>query len=662
VCQAHCGIQVEIDGQQIIKVSGDPDHPVSQGYTCSKGRALGAAHHDGGRLERPELHGRPVEWDELLEDLATQLRRIVDDHGPGAVALYRSTAWVLDTTARSVIDRWTRAIGTHQLYSPGTIDTPNRQVVPDLVVGAPFLQPVVDWDETELLLAVGHNLVVSHGHATSVPDPVRRIRAVQGRRGTVIVVDPRRTETARLADVHLQVRPGTDAALLAHLVGLRLERAADQPYLDAHVDPESLGRLRSVVRPFDRAEVARICGVAVDELDLVAELILRPARLSTITGTGVSMGPAPNATEWLAWALSIVTGSLDRRGGLLFNPGVIRPQDASGPVTIDRETGPRPKSHPELAHAYGEYPSAILADEILSGEVRAVLCFGGNIASSFPDSAKTIAALRSLEVFAVSDLRRTRTAELATHLLPTCGQLERHDVTFFLDQAFPIPFAQYARPVVDPIGDRRELWRVWAALSRRMGIDLPGIDEHGDSRLLVQNIVKRARVTFDELDAAPSGVAVQDLPVEWLIPAKLPRGPLDAAPGPLVDELERWHGTTSSAADALQLICRRLPHQMNSDLQDIPTQQRAPFPTLLVSLEDADRLALEDGVAVMVSTPSGHTQAVVERTANIRTGVVSLPHSWRSPDVNALTTTDELDPLTGMPRFSGIPVEVAALP
>jgi anaerobic selenocysteine-containing dehydrogenase len=169
-------------------------------------------------------------------------------------------------------------------------------------------------------------------------------------------------------------------------------------------------------------------------------------------------------------------------------------------------------------------------------------------------------------------------------------------------------------------------------------------------------------VPFDLLASSPSGVTVTDLPAEWLVPGKLPRGTLDVAPLVLVDELERWHVSTAQPIGRLQLICRRLPHQMNSDLQDIPSQLRHPHPTLLVSLEDADRLGLEDGTEVTVSTPSGRTRAVVERTENIRPGVVSLPHSWRSPDVNALTTTEDLDPLTGMPRFSGIPVEVAALP
>ncbi len=399
-------------------------------------------------------------------------------------------------------------------------------------------------------------------------------------------------------------------------------------------DPASIDRLRRVVSPFDRSAVATVCGITEDALDAVVELVARPRRLSTITGTGVSMGPAPNATEWLTWALSIVTGSLDRRGGILFNPGVIRPQAEAGPVVIERETGPRPRSRPDLMHAYGEYPSAILADEILSGEVRAVLCFGGNIASSFPDSAKTNEALRSLEVFAVSDLRRTRTAELATHLLPTCGQLERHDVTFFLDQAFPIPFAQYTAPVVEPVGDRRELWRVWAELARRMGIDLPRESTStATAGSWCRTSSSTARVPFEALEASPSGVAVPDLPAEWLVPAKLPRGTLDVAPaGARSTSSSDGTRAPSQPVRGLQLICRRLPHQMNSDLQDLPSQQRAPHP----DAPGAPRRRRSAGARrteppSMVSTPSGETHAVVERTGASGRGSCRCPTRGAAP-------------------------------
>lgn len=386
-------------------------------------------------------------------------------------------------------------------------------------------------------------------------------------------------------------------------------------------------------------------------------------RVSWASGTGVSMGPTGNATEWLGWALASVTGSLDRQAGTLFNPGVIRPQSDDGPMVVHRLTGPPPSSRPELNHAYGEYPSAILCDEILSGNVRALFSFGGNIAVSFPDSRKTRKALESLEVFVVAELRQTESTALASHVIPCAGQLERHDVTFFMDQAFPFPFAQYTAPVLDAAHERRPLWRVMADLAGRMGYPSAALPDVTNDEDLIRKVIKRSRVSLDDLKAAPSGLAVDELPRwDWLVPYKIPKGRLDVAPGQLVDELERWYESTAYAnGTELRLICRRLPHQMNSDLQTIESQLRAPHPTLLMSQPDASARGLGDGSLVTIASEVGSTIARVEFTDRVRPGTVSLPHSWSDPEVNALTSTDHLDPITGMPRFTAIAVTVVAV-
>ena len=437
-------------------------------------------------------------------------------------------------------------------------------------------------------------------------------------------------------------------------------------YLDVCADAQSLERLDRAVAPFDSATTARLCDVDPVVLDEVASLVEDTERVAYVSGTGVSMGPAANAAEWLGWALCAVAGSLDREGGLLFNPGVIRPQSETGPTTTPRVTGPPPASRPEVTHAYGEYPSAVLCDEILAGNVRALLSFGGNPLASFPDSSKTADAMQALDVLAMAELRHTQTTAVATHVLPTCDQLERHDVTFFIDQAFPIPFAQYTPPVVGARGSRRPLWRVMAELAARMGMDIPALAQMDGEEAMIASSVKRSRVPFDVLKASPSGVVVDNVPRwDWLIPERVPKARLDLAPQALVDELERWASarqeSRARAGVELRLICRRLPHQMNSDLQGIPSQQRPPFATLLMHELDAGRRGLGDGDAVVVATASGSTEAAVEITDRIRPGVVSLPHSWAIPAVNNLTSAAELDPLTGMPLFTSIGVSVSPL-
>jgi anaerobic selenocysteine-containing dehydrogenase len=667
ICPGLCGIVVDVDGDRVVKVSGDPDHPISAGYTCSKGRALPAFHHHPDRLDRPQLRGVDATWDETIGDLAGRLGELVARYGPDCVAAYRATHSAFDGAAQRTIGGFLRGVGTTQRYSSITLDTPNKNLVPDLITGSGYLFPLADWDATRLLLLVGHNPVVSHGHVTTRPNALASIRAVRSRGGQVVVVDPRRTESARLADLHLAIRPGSDAALLAFLVRSILESGTDEGYVAAAVDPDSVNRLRAAVAPFDRATTAERCDVDAGDLDRLVELVRTAGRVSTQTGTGVSMSSAANAAEWLVWAVGGLTGSLDRPGGIHFNPGVLRQQD-NGPLTRPWPSGPSPASRPELIHAYGELPCVGLGDEVRAGNVRALLVVGGNPAVVFPDAEATREMLTALDVLAVFDVQRTETTELATHLFPVAAQLERADLPVFLDASYPVPFTQYGNRVVAPAADRRPMWWAFAALTSAMGLPLPdGVAElldrpgtvEADDEILAQS-ASRARLPWDDIRSSPHGVVATDAPAPgWLIPDRLPRGRLDLAPAQLVDQLDRWRTAWEPDNGRLRLVNRRLPHQMNSLLRNAESQQRAPHPTLLIHPDDAAALDVDDGALVEVAGGPSRTTARAECTDDIRPGTVSLPHAWAAPIVNALTSTvDDVDPLTGMPRYSNISVTV----
>ncbi|MCU1455146.1 MAG: putative dehydrogenase [Acidimicrobiales bacterium] len=657
ICAASCGIVVTADGEQIVSVRGDSDHPVSQGYTCSKGRALPAMHHHEDRLDDPALAGQAASWDETLDDLAARLRTVVDEHGPDAVAIYRSAGWAFDAAGRYFIDSFARALGTNQIYSSLTLDTPNKLLVADLMTGSPLLLPFPDRENARLVILVGQNPIVSHGHGVMWPNALQELRQIRASGGKVVVVDPRITESAAGADVHVQLLPGTDAALLGHLVREVLARRPDTEFLDAAVDAASLDLLRRCVEPFDAATTAARCGVPLATLAEVVELLVTTPRVATSCGTGVSMSEAPNAAEWLSWALNAVTGSLDRPGGVLFTRGFLRPME-SRIASRPRVTGAAATSRPEFSQTWGELPAAVLNDEILSGGVRALLVFGGNPAKVFPDSDKTRAALTSLDVLAVHDVRRTETTDLATHLLAGTGQLERADMPAYVDGTFPIPFTQYGARVVEPAGQRRATWWIVSELGRKMGVRLPEApNDPLDDDAVLAGAARSGRATFEQIKAAPSGIVADDAPeVGWVVPDRIPRGRLDLAPAELVDQLEAWRDA-APAPPGLALVNRRLPHQMNSLLREVASQQRRPLPTLLVHPQDAAAYHLTDGAGAHVRSRHGETTAMVEISSAMRPGVVSLPHGWSGPDVNQLTSdVDDLDPLTGMPRFSGIAV------
>ena len=659
MCQAMCGIVVHVDGDRVVRVTGDPGHPVSEGYTCPKGRSLPDVHHDAARIEDPL-------WEETLDGLAARLAEVIDRHGPGCVGAYRATHYAFDAAGRAVADRFFRALPTPQLYSAVTVDAPNKTLVPDLMTGAPFIFPQVDWEAARLLLVIGQNPIVSHGHTVARPNALVALRQLRARGGAIVVADPRTTETARLADVHLPLRPGSDPALLAGLVRAVLDSgAADAAFLAECAEPSSIELLASLVEPFTPAVLAERCGVDQDLIEVTVALLLATGRLAIQTGTGVSMGAAPNAGEWLAWALAAVTGSLDRPGGVLFNPGALRPQE-DRLVLRPRHGDPAsdPASRPDLRAAYGELPCTALADEIDAGNLRALFVLGGNPLTTLPDSDRLRRSFARLDVLAVCDIRATETTAMATHVLPVAGQLERSDLTSFLDLYFPFPFVQYSPPAVEAPPGRPAMWRLFAGLGRRLGLGgFADLEAETDDAILA-GTARRCRVPWESLVASPSGVTPADAPAPgWLIPKRLPLGTLDLAPPELVAQFRARHSSPPRPARApagdqgLVLVNRRELRQTNSMLRDA-----ALPPPLLMHPEDSARLVLVSGQPVLIRSSTGSTVAAVAVTDSIRPGVVSLPHGWSTPGVNCLTSaTDTVDPLTGMPQLSGFPVTVTAL-
>jgi anaerobic selenocysteine-containing dehydrogenase len=662
ICAVACGTLVELDGDEVVRITGDPDDPWSKGYTCSKGRAGPEFHRDPQRLDVPQIRraGEMVDatWDEALDDIAARLQAVVDERGPSAVAHYTGTGGPLDPSGYALAHGFFRALGTDQAYSALSIDCAGKFLVPELVAGVQMqFQP--DLAHTDLLLAIGVNTVVSHGHGLMMPNPLVHLRDLRARGGRVVVVDPRRTETTHHADLHLAVRPGTDPALLAFAVRHVLRTRADQAYLADCADPAGLERLRALVEPFTNERAAEVCGLDVADVDAFADLLNTAGRIGIETGTGVSMGRSANLTEWLVWALGAVTGSLDRLGGSTFNPGFLRAMEDGLPGGRG-DLAPRPPSRPDLPRIVnGEMPCAALADEIESGAVRALVVRMGNPALAIPDNERLARALASLDLLVAIDARPTQTTALATHVLPVADHFERADlVTGYLQAA---PFLRFAPAVVEPTGERRAQWWMFAELSRRMGLPLFGsarrdaalADVELDDETIAEAMAGQARRPWDEVRAQPYGIRDESMAPGWMIPGRLPRL-LDLAPPELVDQFTGGWLEQLPAGGQLVMINRRTPGQYNSLAPRPPAG-----PTLLVHPADAARHGLDDGDTTEISTVSGCCQAQVELSDTMLPGVVSLPHAYPSANVNHLTSTADIDPLNGMPILSGFAVSLS---
>ncbi len=383
-----------------------------------------------------------------------------------------------------------------------------------------------------------------------------------------------------------------------------------------------------------------------------------------------------NIAEWLVWALVAVTGSLDRRGGVTFNPGSLRRFEDAVPGGRG-DLGPRPASRPDLPRLVnGEMPCAVLADEIRAGQVRALLVRVGNPALSIAGQPALRAALGQLDVLVAIDARPTETTALATHVLPMADHFERGDLLAGYLQAQP--FLRFAPAVLRPVGERRPQWWMLSELARRMGLPAYGsarrdaalADQVVDDETIAEMLTSNARRPWAEVRASTHGIRDESLAPGWLVPDRLPQR-VDLAPQELVDQLAATASAGAPTAERpLVLINRRTAQQYNTLHRQITGRGRPAVPSLLIHPDDADARGLHTGDRAVLTTAHGSCRAVVEVTADIRRGVVSVPHGFDEANVNLLTSTassapsaaDGADPLSGMTITSGLLVEVTGEP
>jgi anaerobic selenocysteine-containing dehydrogenase len=476
------------------------------------------------------------------------------------------------------------------------------------------------------------------------------------------VVDPRRTETAALADRHLATRPGTDWLVLGHLVRqlLPADGSPEDGALRARAD--GVAELREAVAAFDAPTVAAATGLDPADLDALVATIHRHGRVSALTGTGVSMSRTANVAEWLLWCLGVVSGSYDEPGGMWFNPGYLLQLDQRDWAASDGTPGAGPASRPELPRRFDEWPCAGLISEIEAGNVGAVVVVGGNPATAFPDAARTAAALSRVPTLAVLDVVPTDTTALATHVLPAVGQLERADLPWLLD-AYQLAVAtQFTPAVVAPAAERWPVWRAFAELGARLGVDvLPrgSTLETADDEALLAPIADRSRGGRDAVLGARHGVVHEGATFGWVRDRVLPEGRWRLAPAPLLHQLEEaWDGLgESGGAGALRLVAARQLRAMNSQLRDLAAARLPGGAPAVLAHPEVVHAHGGPGTAVRVRSAHGELRGRLEADDRLPVGSVAVPHGYGDPNVSRLTSADhDVDPLTGMVHQSAVPV------
>lgn len=664
LCPAFCGMVVELDGATVVRARGDPDHPISRGYLCPKGRSVGAFHHHADRLGHPTIGRQRSTWDRTLGDLAGRLQGIIERHGPQAAGYYTASGGAYDSVGRATIAAFFRKLGSTQRYSAVTVDSAPAIRASQLVTGYPWeIRPEWFPDELAPKLAVilGSNPVVSHGHlGLMLCDPVRWIRDYRAGGGELWVVDPRRTETARFADHHLAPVPGSDAVLLAYLARELLMDGADVDELERYVDAEELARLREALRPFDLELAIARTGLPAEQLTGLLAAIRLAGKIAMTTGTGLNFSPDSLVAQWLRWVIIISTGSVDREGGMWVNAGWFDPLEQREnwqPASLTA-IPQSPQSRPDLPMWLGEVPCAAMVDEIESGQLKALFINGGSPLTAFPQPDRMRAALSSLELLVVVDVMANELTEMATHVLPAAALLERSDM--------PGGWMHHVAysPQLVPLGeDRRKTWWMFAELGRLLGLDvLDGLepDRTNDDELLQRAAANGRKAPTELMAAGPRGMMIPRT-YGWVHERALPDGKWRIAPQVLLDRLPAL-AAEAPIKSGLRLVSGRELHNHNRmaygrfGYKRFGAESRRPC--VGIHSADAEEHQLCEGDLVKVQGDEGSVEANLRLDDTLRRGTLHLTHGWVGRNVCHLAS-QTIDPQTGQPvMMSAIPVEL----
>lgn len=714
LCTAMCPIVVTVEDGRAVAVNGDRDAPLFEGYTCPKGRALPEMHANPARLlhslrRRSDGTHERISSDEVVDEIADRLRDIVDRHGPNSVAIYIGTAAASYPAMGSIAAAMLTALGSKMIFSAASIDQPGTRIA-DALHGL-WLGGRTPFEDVDAFLFAGTNPVISKQFLAE--NPAKRLaRAIE--RGTrIVVIDPRKTETARWAHVHLQVRPGQDAVVMAGIVHVILrDGLIDEDFASKHVT--GVEALRAAVAPFTPEFVAGQADVPVDDLLEAARTLGTARRGGAGGGTGISMTSCTSVVSYLLLCLMSVRGWWAREGDRIERPNVLMPPNhakaqARGPY---RALGFGRKMRVRgLEQTNGGLPTAALADEILlpgEGQVRALLNIGGSPMMAWPDQQRTYEALQSLELLVTTDVELSPTARMADYVVATKMTLETPSMTqstevikyFHPGYGFRAPYAQYTPAIVEPPAgsDLIEDWQLYYRVAQRLGLSLNVVNVFGrigahleapievipldmenepTTDDLFEIMCRGSHVPLDDVKNHPHGHVFDDLLLQQVGPADPEcEDRLDVGNEAMLAELgeirERALSAQANGERPFLFVPRRENRVINSTGRTLPGLMRGrAYNPAFMHPDDLARLGIAAGDMVEVRSEYAHITSVAQVDPNLRPGVVSMSHNFGGnpgenedplidgANTNRLLRTDvEYDRYTGQPRMGALPVSV----
>ncbi|MFH5227409.1 molybdopterin-containing oxidoreductase family protein [Antrihabitans spumae] len=710
ICEPLCGLIATVEDGRLVKLRPDKEHPLSQGNACPKGIAFAEVQNDPDLVLHPLRRGADgeferVTWEQAYDDIGARLKAVIDTHGRDGLGWYfgnpssfsySHTLWILAFVVGS---------GMRHLYSAGSQDVNNRFVASQLLYGSLTATPIPDLDRTDFLFMVGANPLVSHGSVMTAPRIKDKLRAIVDRGGRVVVVDPRRSETAKAFE-HLPIRPDGDAWLLASMLQvLFAEGRTDSTAIAA----QSVGadRLRAAVARFTPEHTQAITGIAPDQLRAMARELASARRAAIYGRTGTCLGRQGTLVAFLLDALALVTGNLDSEGGGVFGEEAFLGLDfvqRTGMIGYDRRRS-RIGNFPDVL---GSFPAAVMAKEITTpgkGRLRALFTSAGNPVLSVPNGDELEAALTELELFVSIDLYVNDTNRKADYILPATTFLERDDVPLPFGALSTTPFIQATERVVEPYGEAREEWEIIDEIAKRIGVvpfiatpkrvgaalsglirRVPGSSAATTPKALIDVALRlgaygdrfglrRGGLSMKKLRANPHGIVLRDHVETGVLKrvVKHTGGRVRLAPDEIIETLASLGDRREDPDFPLRLIGLRELKSHNSWMHNSEFLMRGNRAhTARVNPVDAEAAGIEDGKPFRIASAHGSIELPAFLTDEVGPGTIAVPHGWGhrggwqvanaagGVNVNLLMSTavEDIEPLAGMAHLNGVPVRI----
>ena len=727
-CHANCGILVEVEEGRPVRVTGDPANPAYFGFTCAKGRRLPDQHAHPDRLLHSQKRVGPgggesgrgpggryasISSEQAMDEVAERISAIVEKHGPRSVGLYVGTYSGPHPASIPSAVGWMLGLGSKMVFTSSAIDQPGKHVAN--AIHGRWLGGSHVFDESDVWMLIGNNPLISMSGGIPPSNPSRRLREAKKRGMKFIVIDPRRTEVARFADLFLQPRPGEDSAILAGMLHVVFrEGLYDAAFLEEHV--AGFSELEEAVAPFTPEYAAHRAGLEASEIEAAARLFAEGPKGCGVAGTGPNMSPHGNLTEYLLLALNTVCGRWRREGEAVANPGALLPRATPKAQALAPRAGwgrgESLRSRPLGSSAAG-LPTAALADEILfegEGRIRALLCLGSNPVAAWPDQLKTIAAMESLDLLVTLDMKMSATSKYADYVIAPKLSLEVPGISVsseaieqtYVAMGYSEPFAQYSKAIVSPPAeaDVIEEWEFFYGLAQRMGFPLmchPIRPETGVLRAhrrsvsldmqqkpttdeLLAAMMAESRVPLEELKRHPHGQIFGDETIRVAPADPDATDRLDIGNADMLAELETIHanGTAETVAEShsFQLISRRMPNVYNSSGRDISALQKdRPYNPAFLHPDDLAEVGVAEGDLVKIESEHGAILGIAAAAPELRRGVLSMAHCYgEGPESDGrvrelgsntgrlIDNERHFDPHTGISRMSAIPVSIEPAP